>query len=165
MNPHLGDLRLKLGVAMGSSFGVTEGEHWGQPEAMAKELALLRARFHSPLATKGLKSVEQAVLDYRRTGRLAGKGAIKYVCIGAAMEFSGWCLLQDTPLLERLLNTVECGSDRIRLRYFSCLLQSYWSFPRNNEQTPQVSLDGWTALRNWLASQRRHLARSPSLRQ
>jgi len=165
MSTHLGDLRLKLGAAMGSSFGVKQTEYWGQPEAMSKELAILRARFDSPLTRKDAQSIEQAVLGYRRTGRLPGYGAIRYVCIGAAMEFSGWCLLQDTPLLERLLNTVECGSDRIRLRYFSCLLQSYWSFPRNNEQTPQASLDGWTALRNWLACQRRHLAASPSLQQ
>jgi hypothetical protein len=165
MSTHLSDLRLKLSAAMGSSLAVNANEYWGNPEAMSKELALLRARFDSPLACSDTQSVEQAVLRYRQTGRLPGHRDIKYVCIGAAMEFSGWCLLGHAPLLDRLLKTAQLGSHRIRLRYFSCLLQSYWSFPRNDEKTSQAALDGWTALRDWLTAQRHLLAAWPSVQQ
>jgi hypothetical protein len=165
MNTHLTDLRIQLSRAMGSSFAVNANEYWGKPEAMSKELALLRARFDSPLAHGDTQSVEQAVMRYRQTGRLSEYRDIKYVCIGAAMEFSGWRLLEQAPLLDGLLKTAQLGSDRIRLRYFSCLLQSYWAFPRNSEMTSQASLDGWAALRDWLASQRRRLAASPGRKQ
>src|SRR5580658_3692377 len=119
MNTHLTDLRLQLNRAMGSLLAVNANEYWGKPEAMSKELALLRARFDSPLARGDTQSVEQAVLRYRHTGRLSDYRDIKYVCIGAAMEFSGWRLLANSPLLDGLLNTAQLGSDRIRLRYFS----------------------------------------------
>jgi EH_Signature domain len=165
MNTHLDDLRAKLRLAMSSSLRVNESGTWGRSEAMSKELALLRARFGRPLAHRNTQSVEQAILRYRRTGRLPGYRDIKYVCAGVATEFSGWCLLQDAPLLDELLRTAEVGSDRLRLRYFSCLLHSYWSFPRDDARSSQASLDGWAVLRDWLAAQQRCLAASQKLKQ
>jgi hypothetical protein len=165
MNTHLDDLRAKLRLAMSSSLRVNESGTWGRSEAMSKELALLRARFGRPLAHRNTQSVEQAILRYRRTGRLPGYRDIKYVCAGVATEFSGWCLLQDAPLLDELLRTAEVGSDRLRLRYFSCLLHSYWSFPRDDARSSQASLDGRAVLRDWLAAQQRCLAASQKLKQ
>jgi hypothetical protein len=79
------------------------------------------------------------------------------VCIGASQEFSGWRLLEDAELLEQLLLRAGSGSDRQRLKHFTCLLCSYWSFPRDESETSAASGIGWVRLRDWLAAQRVYL--------
>jgi hypothetical protein len=160
MTDHLDDLSANLVQAMDSSFSVSATESWGNSKPMSIALASVTARFDSPLVRTDRQSVSKAVLRYRQSGELAEFLEIKYVCIGAWEEFSGWCLLEDTRLLERLLKIVQVGSDRRRLKYFSCLLRSYWSFPHFGERTTPTSRNGWLGLRGWLDDQRRELAKS-----
>ena len=160
MTSHLRDLSANLVQSMSSSFGVRATESWGNPKAMSKALASVSARFDSPLIKSDRQTVSKAVLKYRKSGELQEFLDTKYVCIGASEDFSGWCLLEDARLLDGLLKTAQVGSDRRRLKYFSCLLRSYWSFPHLGERTTPESENGWLTLRGWLDGQRRELAKS-----
>jgi hypothetical protein len=157
---HLHDLSTNLVQAMGSSFGDRATESWGNPKAMSKALASVSEHFDSPLIKSDRQSVSKAVLKYRQSGELKEFLDTKYVCIGASEDFSGWCLLEDARLLDRLLKAAQVGSDRKRLKYFSCLLRSYWSFPHLGERTMPASENGWMTLRGWLDAQRGELTKS-----
>ena len=154
MNNHLHDLDVGLINALGASFGARATESWGNPKAMSKALASTNALFDSPLIKSDRQSVSMAVLKYRQSGELKEFSDTKYVCIGASEDFSGWCLLEDARLLDRLLKTAQVGPDRRRLKFFSCLLRSYWSFPHLGEKTTPASENGWMTLRAWLNAQR-----------
>ena len=160
MNRYLSDLSVSLVQATGRSFGISASEYWGNPKPLSKVLALVSGRFESPLVSVNRRSVSQAVLRYRDSRELTDYLDIKYVCIGASEEFSGWCLLEDAVLLDKLLKLAQAVPDRWRLKYFSCLLRSYWSFPRDDEETTPASKIGWAKLRGWLDGQRIYLSGS-----
>jgi hypothetical protein len=160
MNRYLSDLSMSLVQATGRSFGISASEYWGNPKPLSKVLALVSGRFESPLVSVNRRSVSQAVLKYRNSRELTDYLDIKYVCIGASEEFSGWCLLEDAGLLDKLLKLAQAVPDRWRLKFFSCLLRSYWSFPRDDEETTPASKIGWAKLRGWLDGQRIYLAGS-----
>jgi hypothetical protein len=160
MPSQLFDLSTSLSRAMDSGSRSRANEFWGNPAAMSKSLAGVRKRFDSPLIRSNRQSVTMAVAEFRRSGKLAGFLETKYVCIGASENFSGWCLLQDERLLNALLRTAGEGTDRRRLKCVSCLLRSYWSFPRFSDGTAEPAQKGWLTLRKWLADQTRALKSS-----
>jgi hypothetical protein len=153
MPSQLFDLSTRLSRAMDSSSRSRANEFWGNPAAMSKSLAGVRKHFDSPLIKSNRQSVAMAVAEFRRSGKLPGFIETKYVCIGAAETFSGWCLLQDQRLLNSLLKIAAEGTDRRRLKCISCLLLSYWSFPRFSDSTTEPARGGWLILRKWLADQ------------
>ena len=162
MNNQLEDLRLKLASAMSSSFSSAD-QH---PEPLfAKQLEKLRRRYSRVLPSGDKRSIRDAMRSFRLSGALESRREIKLTCVGASTEFSGWCLLGDSPLLMTLLNTVQVSPERARMRYLSYLLHSYWSFARNSDATSKPSLDGWMKLRSWLNVQRQVLALLPGLKQ
>jgi hypothetical protein len=147
-----------LRVDLKRTFRLDASVGWSKPEAMSRQLALLHGHFESSLVPGTTESVAEAVLRYRKTGCLPSHRDIKHACIGASMNLDGWRLMDDSSLLVRLLNAAQLGTDRIRLKYFQCLLRSYWSFPKNREPVSQRSLDGWGVMRKWLTEQRVRLA-------
>jgi hypothetical protein len=135
-------------------------DHWKDHSHSSPVSHRISARFDSPLIKSDRQSVSTAVLKYRQSGELKEFLDTKYVCIGASEDFSGWCLLEDSRLLDRLLKIAQVGSDRRRLKYFSCLLRGYWSFPHLGERATPASENGWMTLRGWLDAQRRELDKS-----
>jgi len=150
-------LSSSLSTVFDASFTARTSDSWGNPRAMSMALAGVKRRFDSPLITSNRQSVTMAITRYRRSGLLKSFLEIKYVCIGACEDFSGWRLLQDAALLNTLLKTAQQGSDRARMKCVACLLRGYWSFPRHVESTSELSQKGWITLRTWLAGQVRAL--------
>ena len=128
---------------------------------MSHALAVLTAKFDSPVLRSDKLSVSRAVLRFRQTRELTDGLEIKYVCIAAWDNFSGWCLLQDEGLLRHLLTAASIGLSRRRLKYFSCLLRSYLQFPRYNDDSTAEMLIGWVTLRDWLRMQEKELFLAP----
>ncbi len=159
MNKSLGELSSRLEQVMVFPRLAATAETWGNADAMSQALARTRRHFDAPYVSgaKDARSVADAVLRFRRSRELNDSRETKYVCIGASEEFSGWRVLEDTALLELLLRRAASGSDRQRLRHFTCLLCSYWSFPRFENETSAASGIGWARLRGWLAAQRAYL--------
>jgi hypothetical protein len=159
MNKFLSELGSHLEQVMVFPRIATAAETWGNAEAMTQALARVRSYFDGPYVSgaKDGRSVAEAVLRFRRSRELNDSRETKYVFIGASQEFSGWRLLEDAELLGQLLRRAGSGSDRQRLRHFTCLLCSYWSFPRNEIETSAASGIGWVRLREWLATQRVYL--------
>lgn len=164
MNPYLDNLRTGLLQATERSFPVSTREAWGNPRSMSKALKKITAQVDRPPVPLYRRPVWRAVLNYRRSRELPGHPDTRYICIGAAAQFSGWCLLGDAGLLANLLKHAQAAPDRWRLRYFSCILRGYWSFPRDGENISVESKRGWLALRSWLAAQEKDLAASTSHR-
>ena len=159
MNKSLSELSSRLEQVMVFPRLAATAETWGNDEAMTQALARVRRHFDAPYVggAKDARSVAEAVLRFRELRELNDSRETKYVCIGASEEFSGWRILEDTELLELLLRRAGSGSDRQRLRHFTCLLCSYWSFPRYESETSAASGIGWVRLRGWLAAQRAYL--------
>jgi hypothetical protein len=132
---------------------------WGNADAMTQALARVRTYFDVPFVSgvKDRQPVAESVLRFRKSRELSDHREIKYVCIGASQEFSGWRILEDAELLEQLLRRAGSGSDRQRLKHFTYLLCSYWSFPRDESETTKASGIGWLTLRDWLSRQRVYL--------
>jgi EH_Signature domain len=164
VNHCLDDLSISLVQATARSFSISTNEYWGNPKPMSKALEKITIQIERPPVRVDRRPVRQAVLNYRRSRELPGYLDIKYVCIGAAAQFFGWCLLEDAGLLAKLLKHAQAAPDRWRLRYFSYLLRGYWSFPRDGENTSAESQNGWITLRSWLAAQQRDLAASTILK-
>jgi EH_Signature domain len=160
----LDDLSITLVQATGRSFTLSNSEPWGNPKPMSKLLKQITIQISRPPARGHRRPVRQAILNYRRSRELEGDLETKYVCIGAAAQFSQWCLLEDAALLAQLLKHAQAAPDQRRLRYFSYLLHGYWSYPRNGENVSADSRKGWVTLRSWLAAQQRDLARSTILK-
>jgi hypothetical protein len=156
------ELGKRLEQVMGAPRFTAATENWGNPVMMSRALARVERNFTAPhvMSDSDRRSVAEAVLRFRNSRQLKNYQETKYVCIGASQEFSGWCLLQDPELREMLLQRSSVGSDRQRLKYFSCLLSSYWSFPRDAKETSAASRIGWVRLRDWLNAQRLYLDRS-----
>jgi EH_Signature domain len=156
------DLSERLEQVMASSRLATAAENWGNPAMMSRALARVERNFTAPnvMSESDRRSVAEAVIRFRNFRVLTDFRETKYVCIGASQEFSGWCLLQDHALLEILLQRASAGSNRRRLKYFTCLLSSYWSFPRDAKETSAALTTGWVKLREWLNAQRLYLDRS-----
>jgi hypothetical protein len=159
MNKFLGELSSHLEKVMVFPRVSTAAEAWGNAEAMTQALARVRGHFDAPYVrgAKDAQSVAEVVLRFRSSRELNDSRETKYACIGASEEFSGWRVLEDAELLETLLRQAGSGSDRQRLRHFTCLLCSYWSFPRYESETSAASGIGWVRLRGWLAAQRAYL--------
>jgi len=159
MNRFLSELGSHLEQVMVFPRVAAATDTWGNAEAMTQALARVRSYFDGPYVSgaKDGRSVAEAVLRFRRSRELNDSRETKYVCIGASQEFSGWRILEDAELLEQLLRQAGSGSDRQRLRHFTCLLCSYWSFPRDDSETSAAASIGWVRLRGWLAAQRVYL--------
>ncbi len=142
---------------MDSSLGSSPTRHSGKPEAISEQLALLRAHFERPVSASAGDPAVETLAKYRITRCLTSRD-MRYACIGVSLDCSGWCLLGDHPLLDKLLSAAQLGTERERLRYFRCLLQSYWSFTKNAANISEDCLDGWVALREWLVTQTTLLA-------
>lgn len=162
MNKFLHQLDNDLGQVMVFPRLAASAESWGNAEAMTQALARIQCYFDGPYVNgaKDGQSVAEAVLRFRGSRELNDSRETKYVCIGASQEFSGWRILEDAELLDQLLRQAASGSDRQRLRHFTCLLCSYWSFPRDHSETSPASSIGWVKLRQWLAAQRVYLDRA-----
>jgi hypothetical protein len=156
MNKFLSELGSHLEQVMVFPRLDAAAETWGNAEAMTQALARVQSYFDGPYvnSVKDVRSVADSVLRFRKSRELSDWREIKYVCIGASQEFSGWRLLEDAELLAQLLRRAGSGSDRQRLRHFTCLLCSYWSFPRDEVEASAASGIGWVRLREWLARQR-----------
>jgi EH_Signature domain len=134
--------------------------NWGRSELMTQALARVERYFNFPHVSSESdgRSVAESVLRFRESRQLSNHREIKYVCIGASQEFSGWSLLEDRELLGILLERAASGSNHQRLRYFMCLLGSYWSFRRDENESSAAAKIGWLSLRGWLQAQQRDLA-------
>jgi EH_Signature domain len=161
---YLDDLSIILVQATGRSFPISNSEPWGNPKLMSKVLKQITTQIGRPTVPLYRRPVRQAILNYRRSRELSGDLETKYVCIGAAAQFSQWCLLEDAGLLAKLLKPAQTAPDQWRLKYFSYLLHGYWSYRRDDENVSADSRKGWVTLRSWLAAQQRDLARSTILK-
>jgi hypothetical protein len=124
---------------------------------MSKALSGVRKHFDTPLIKGNRQSIAMAVAKFRSSGELKSFLDVKYVCIAASETFSGWRVLQDAKLLSTLLEAAGEGPDRRRLKCISCLLRSYWSYPRFSEKPSDGSQEGWLLLQRWLSERTRKL--------
>ncbi len=126
---------------------------WSEPEAMAKILAQIKARHDSPGMDVDHRTVATAVSHFRRHGQPDGWRGLKYTCFGAGSpDETGWCLLSEHALREKLFSFVQAEVEpRRKIKCFQALLFSYWRFPLATAK--QDALVGWHSLRDWLGLQ------------
>lgn len=103
-------------------------------------------------------SIMRAVMEYRSNRRAETFRTLKYVCYGAAAKTEeDWFLCGDNALRTQLLEEVVHLSTSRQLKCFQALLNSYFSFPRFDDATPETAQGGWEKLRDWLSQTRRRL--------
>ncbi|MFN3630206.1 MAG: EH signature domain-containing protein, partial [Casimicrobiaceae bacterium] len=141
-------LRKMLQEAFAASLRHSDG--WTDDRANQKMVEKLRARHEGPGAPRDTKTIESAVLFYRRTGQPEGWRGLKRVCFGLdLMVDNGWCIFSDEALRERLFWLAQGqATARKRIKCFQALLSSYWRFPLHDAE-PNAHA-GWLSLRRWL---------------
>jgi EH_Signature domain len=162
MNNAVDELSQRLEEIMSKPSSAETLEGWGNVTVMSRALFDIQQSYGGEhhLERRGCVSVEQAVLRFKESRSLGDYGETKYVCVSVSQKFSGWCILEDHELLGRLLIRPRLGSLHQRLRLFSCLLYSFWSFPRDEEETSAAAGSGWLILGKWLQAQRLFLDRA-----
>ncbi|MBF0160071.1 MAG: hypothetical protein HQL58_11180 [Magnetococcales bacterium] len=141
--------RLQSSLAMEPQF-----EHaWSDSDKTKKVFARIRAQHESLGAAPNSPAVADEVAYFRRHGQPNGWRGLKYTCIGAGSpDASGWCLLSETGLLEKLLALVQSGTEpRLQIKCFRALLACYWRVPYS--KVGKELKTGWKLLRYWLALQ------------
>jgi hypothetical protein len=124
----------------------------GVADAMSLSLTTIQRSRRAPHTLTRPKggSIKDAVLYFRATGTFRSYREGRYVCVGASLEESGWCLLGDPRLLAQLLSWCKLTVTHQSLRFYFCLLQSIRSFPELGEGMPADWKTGWNVLRDWL---------------
>src|SRR5471030_1520387 len=124
----------------------------GDADVMSLSLAAIQQSRSTdrPSTRRKSSSVKDAVLYFRETGTFRSYREGRYVCVGASLEVSGWCLLGDPELLQKLLFWCRLSVIHQGLRFYSCLLHSVRSFPVNREEMAVAWKTGCFVLRDWL---------------
>jgi hypothetical protein len=124
----------------------------GSPDVMSLCLAAIqqsRGTTHHCRSPKA-GTVTDALLFFRETGTFRTYREGRYVCVGASLDVSGWCLLGEPELLKKLLFWCRVTVLHQSLRFYACLLHSVRSFPGNREEMAAAWKTGWLFLRDWL---------------
>jgi|CXWL01.1.fsa_nt_gi hypothetical protein len=149
-------LRSRLDATFNRAFH--SWESLGKSQAMSRTLEEVRRTHDSPAEHINERTVAMAVDAFMETGQLSGFRDLKYVCLGAgSIGTNGQCLLAQKRFRDNLLTLAESDEPRRQLKCFQSLLRSYWSFPLNGTDLPEVAREGWIVLRSWLASRQKAL--------
>ena len=151
--------RLADSIGSGRKMSAT----WDIPGLMATRLESIRQQLGSRAGEVfDRQVVARAVAEFRRTGKVARILDLQYVCLGAGyFANDGYCLLADSPRLERLLKRVATAPGRLtRMRMYRALLRSYWAFPLHRGSVSDEALNGWKRLRAWLRDRHEELLAS-----
>jgi hypothetical protein len=132
----------------------------GDADAMSKSLAVIQRTYREAIHVKRPRcdSVIGALLNFRETGMFQNYREARYICAGASLEVSGWCLLEDLELLDKLLFWCRVSVQHQGMRFYACLLQAFWSFLQASEHASAASQIGSIVLRGWLENRRSSLA-------
>ena len=147
--------RLMLAVRLGPGFADAPGDRSDEHPmsrslvAVERQYQNVRTRLSPPCG-----SVMEAVLYFRKTGGFRTYREGRYVCAGLCLEVSGWCLLGDLKLLERLLGWCRVSEALQRLRFYSCLSRCASSFMAAHGEMPAFWQNGWSLLARWLEDER-----------
>ena len=141
-------LEASITRCMGEAF--RDPEMWTNPGGMEEALESVRKLFASPALLSGERRVTLALAEFRKTGCIPNFSRLKYICLGAGEISNGWCVLSEPGLREELLLRSSEGSLRGRIKCFQALLQTYFSFARDDEDVPAAAREGWIVLRHWL---------------
>ncbi len=111
---------------------------------MLKALESVRKRFDNPASSSSDRRIADSVAAFRKTRRIPNFIALKYICLGAGQLSNQWCVLgEPEPARDSAVASGE-GTLRAQLKCFQRLLRSYFTFARDDEQTPAPrSRAGW----------------------
>lgn len=143
-------LRSRLGAVFGDTF---QSPEWGSPALMTKALGLVRQQFDSSAASLDERSIARTLIAFRASGAFPTFIDLKYACFGISQRVGRdeWCLIEDTPLFDRLLHLVrELRPEPRRLRKcYQGLMQSYFSYPVLDEDS-KAGRSNWEKLSHFL---------------
>lgn len=155
MSRHLDRLRLGLDGAFGQSLRLSE---WGAPVLMTKALKGVQETFDTGNVSPDQRSVARTLQNYRRTKSLPSFIDRKYACFGIAqrVDKDEWCLIEDAPLFNRLLELVNALAAQPRQfrKCYQGLMHSYFSYPILDESAISGA-NNWKLLQKFLNDQMR----------
>lgn len=147
MNP-LDLLSSKISSALETS--LRRSDSWTDNSATARMVRKVRERHDGPGVAPNPSTVAMAVAIFRQNGEPDGWRGLKRVCFGVCLiDPTGWSVLTEKRLLERLLGLVQSqGAARKRMKCYQALIASYFGF--HFSAADQRTRAGWRLLKTWL---------------
>ena len=146
-------LLLEATIARSFAGALRSPEMWTGQHCMLKALESVRKRFDHPASSSSDRRITDSVAAFRKTRRIPNFIALKYICLGAGQLSNQWCVLSEPGLREILLLRSGDGTVRAQLKCFQRLLRCYFTFARDDQQTPVPAVEGWVELRDWLSQE------------
>ena len=134
---------------------VFQSGSFGGSDHMSKALAAVRKNFDNPGGGQAQgRTIAEAIVSFRSTGKLLSFIYAKYICIGVAHRLSdGWRLIEDNAMFPSLIEEVRLTSlrPRVLLRCYQGLLYNYFNVYTTGSSEPCAG--NWLALRDFLKTE------------